>query len=84
MKPHIFTFGTNPALAFEQGGILEGFQESGWPEGCARRIRALAKCLGVAPDDQEYQLLINKQGLLALVGFSIPGYEFAVERPAPR
>ena len=80
-----YTFGNDPALAFEEGGVLEGFSGAeGYPEEEEERAERLRKKLGVSENDSDYQVCKNHQGRLALVGLTCQGWRFALEEKAPR
>ena len=81
----VYTFGNNPALAFEEGGVLEGFSgDEGYLEEEEERAERLRKKLGVGKNDSDYQVCRNNQGRLALVGLTCQGWRFALEVKAPR
>jgi hypothetical protein len=80
-----YTFGNDPALAFEEGGVLEGFSGGdGYREEEEARVARLYKTLGVGKQDSDYQVCRNTQGRLALVGLTCQGWRFALEEKAPR
>jgi len=81
----VYTFGNNPALAFEEGGVLEGFSgEEGYREEEEPRAERLRKKLGVGKKDSDYQICRGPQGRLALVGLTCQGWRFCLEVKAPR
>lgn len=85
MTIRTYTFGNHPALAFEEGGVLEGFSGAeGYPEEEEERAERLRKKLGVKKEDSDYQVCRNHQGRLALVGLTCQGWRFALEVKAPR
>ena len=85
MTIRLYTFGNNPALAFEEGGVLEGFSgDEGYLEEEEPRAERLRKKLGVGKNDSDYQVCRNNQGRLALVGLTCQGWRFALEEKAPR
>ena len=85
MTLRTYTFGTNPGLAFEEGGVLEGFWGGdGDREEEEERVARLRKKLGVGKKDSDYQVCRNAQGRLALVGLTCQGWRFCLEVKAPR
>ena len=80
MTIRTYTFGNHPALAFEEGGVLEGFSGGdGYREEEEARVARLYKTLGVEKEDYDYQVCRNTQGRLALVGLTCQGWRFCLE-----
>jgi hypothetical protein len=77
----IYEFSTAPLDAFEEGGVLYGFDPDAIdsPDYDSARGLALYEALGVSPDDDEYVLGELHDGRWALVGLTVEGHSFAVE-----
>lgn len=80
MATKAYQFSNSPDLAFEEGGLLAGFDPDG-AEYSSDRAQALYEALGVAePDsDMEYTLGALPDGRWALIGATVEGHSFAVE-----
>ena len=82
-KIKTYEFGNAPSLAFEDGGVLHGFDyEAAEVSGDAyrsKRARALFKAAHSTPGDEEMTLGVLPGGRWALVGCECEGHPFAVE-----
>ena len=83
-----YVFGPIPECAFSSGGILEGFDpdaaEIDRDAYLSKRAKALYKALSTSPKDEEMVLGTLPDGRWALVGLTISGSAFALEKDSVR
>jgi hypothetical protein len=79
-----YVFGNIPECAFSSGGLLERFDpdaaEVSGDAYFSKRAKALFKALSTSPKDEEMVMGTLPDGRWALMGLTISGYAFALEK----